>query len=83
MLSEAMDEAARDAQEASRLAQEGGKEAAVDLFRAAAAKLHSLLDVCGAVIGAGSLADEVKERAKRYADSAQGMLYTSCCMFEV
>ena len=79
MLSEVMDEAARDAEEAHKSAEHGSKAQAVDLYRAAAGKLHSLLDVYGADLGAGSLGDEVKARAKRYADSAQGMFNVLAC----
>ena len=68
-LSEGMDEAERDANEALECENSGRKGLAVDLYRGAAAKLRSLVDAYGAEMGAAQQLD-LHARSARYVASA-------------
>jgi hypothetical protein len=73
MLSDLMDEAARDAEAAHACAESGRSENAVDLYRQAAAKLLSLVEAHAADLG-GVLRQELDVRAAKYSDNAAAIL---------
>ena len=70
MLSELMDEAARDAEHAGECTARGQKEEAVDLYNGASAKLLSLVEANAADLGTGALRKELDARVAQYRESA-------------